>query len=140
MSAKLSLQVEASIDALRQIQNAVEEFGQAQNLPPSLTYQINLALEELGINIVNYAYDDDKTHEFEISLVLEVNTLTIEIIDDGRAFNPLSEAPEPDLYSNVEDRPIGGLGVHLVRSIMDELHYRREAERNHITLVKRVAK
>lgn len=138
MSAKLSLQVEASVDALKQIQNAVEEFGQAQNLPSSLTYQINLALEELGINIVNYAYDDNETHKFEISLALEVNTLTIEIIDDGRAFNPLSEAPEPDLDSNVEDRPIGGLGVHLVRSMMDELHYRREAERNHITLVKTV--
>jgi len=138
MSARLSLQVEASVDALKQIKNAVEEFGQAQNLPSSLTYQINLALEELGINIVNYAYDDDETHKFEISLVLEVNTLTIEIIDDGRAFNPLSEAPEPDLDSNVEDRPIGGLGVHLVRSMMDELHYRREAERNHITLVKTV--
>lgn len=136
MSGKLSLRIETTLDALQQAQDKVEEFGQTQGWPPALTYQINLVLEELGINIINYAYDDEEIHKFNVSLTMEANALTIDIIDDGQAFNPLSEAPEPDLDSDVEDRPIGGLGIHLVRSMMDELHYRREADKNHITLVK----
>ena len=59
------------------------------------------------------------------------------IADDGRPFDPLTEAPEPDLESAIEDRPIGGLGVHLVRTMMDEVRYRREEGKNRLTLVKR---
>ena len=137
MGKRLSLQVEANLDALQQVQNAVEEFGEAQNWPQKLIYQINLVLEELSVNIINYAYDGDEAQKFDIRMVLEADTLTIDIIDGGRAFNPLSEAPEPDLTSDVEDRPIGGLGVYLVRKVMDDLHYRREMDKNHITLVKK---
>ena len=61
----------------------------------------------------------------------------IEISDDGQPFNPLKDAPKPDLEAALEDRPIGGLGIHLVLTMMDEMHYRRENERNHLTLVKR---
>ena len=137
MGKRLSLQVEANLDALQQVQNAVEEFGETQNWPQKLIYQINLVLEELSVNIINYAYDGDEAQKFDIRMVLEADTLTIDIIDGGRAFNPLSEAPEPDLTSDVEDRPIGGLGVYLVRKVMDDLHYRREMDKNHITLVKK---
>ncbi len=137
MGKRLSLQVEANLDALQQVQNAVEEFGETQDWPQKLIYQINLVLEELSVNIINYAYDGDEAQKFDIRMVLEADTLTIDIIDGGRAFNPLSEAPEPDLTSDVEDRPIGGLGVYLVRKVMDDLHYRREMDRNHITLVKK---
>lgn len=137
MGKRLSLQVAANLDALQQVQNAVEEFGEAQNWPQKLIYQINLVLEELSVNIINYAYDGDEAQKFDIRMALEADTLTIDIIDGGRAFNPLSEAPEPDLTSDVEDRPIGGLGVYLVRKVMDDLHYRREMDKNHITLVKK---
>ena len=137
MGKRLSLQVEANLDALQQVQNAVEEFGEAQNWPQKLIYQINLVLEELSVNIINYAYDGDEAQKFDIRMELEAGTLTIDIIDGGRALNPLSEAPEPDLTSEVEDRPIGGLGVYLVRTVMDDLHYRREMDKNHITLVKK---
>lgn len=137
MSNKLSLQVEANLDALQQVQDTVEEFGETQNWPPKLIYQINLVLEELSINIINYAYDGDEPRKFDIRMALETCDLTIDIIDDGRPFNPLSEAPKPDLDSGMEDRPIGGLGIHLVRTIMDDFHYKREADRNHVTLIKK---
>ena len=137
MGNKLSLQVEANLDALQQVQGTVEEFGQAQNWPPKLIYQINLVLEELSINIINYAYDGDEPRKFDIRMALEACDLTIDIIDDGRPFNPLSEAPAPDLDSDMDDRPIGGLGIHLVRTIMDDFHYKREAGKNHVTLVKK---
>ena len=61
-------------------------------------------------------------------------------MDNGRPFDPLNDAPEPDLDSGVADRAVGGLGVHLVRTMMDEMRYRRDRGRNHLTLVKERAK
>ena len=59
-------------------------------------------------------------NEVEIDLISDADALTIEIRDDGKPFNPLSDAPEPDLDAGIEDRPIGGLGIHLVLTMMDE--------------------
>ena len=86
---------------------------------------------------MNHGHDDDGDHEMEIALTSEADKLTIELSDDGRAFNPLDDAPEPDLDAAIEDRPIGGLGVHMVRTFMDEMHYRRDEGKNHLTLIKR---
>ena len=137
MSMEQSLCVEANLDGLKQILNTVEEFGQNANWTPDLIYQVNLVLEELTVNIVNYGCESDRSHEIMVTLAWDSGILTVEIMDDGRAFNPLRDAPKPDLESEIEDRPIGGLGIHLVRSIMDELHYRREQDKNHLTMIKR---
>ena len=137
MSAALSLRVETRLDELPRLDAAVEDFAQGQAWPPDLAFQVKLVLEELGVNIVNHAHDDGALHEIEIKIASAADMLTIEIADDGRPFDPLTEAPEPDLDSTIEDRPIGGLGIHLVRTMMDEARYRREEGKNHLTLVKR---
>ena len=67
----------------------------------------------------------------------EEDALTIDIIDDGLPFNPLTEGPSVDVNAPIEERRIGGLGIHLVRSMMDDLSYRRENGKNHLTLTKR---
>lgn len=136
MSATLSLKVETRHDELDRITAAVEDFGEQESWSPALIFRVNLVLEELGLNVMDYGYDDG-IHEFEIVLTSEPDTLTIEIIDDGRPFDPLSDTPPPVLEGSIEDRPIGGLGVHLVRELMDELHYRREQGRNHLILATR---
>ncbi len=138
MNAKLVLTIETRPDELETITAAVEDLGEREGWPPELVYRVNLALEELGFNIMNHGYDEG-LHEFEITLISEADTLTIEIVDDGRPFDPLNDAPQPDTGAPIEDRPIGGLGVHLVRTMMDEMHYRRESGRNHLTLVARRA-
>jgi anti-sigma regulatory factor (Ser/Thr protein kinase) len=99
-------------------------------------FRVNLALEELGLNIMNHGHDEG-THEIEIDLISDADSLTIEIRDDGKPFDPLNDAPTPDLDSPVGVRTPGGLGVHLVRTMMDELSYRREQGKNHVTLVSR---
>ena len=137
MSVEQTLCVEANLEGLERIRDSVEEFAQTANWSPDLAYQVILVLEELGANIVNYGCESNRTHEIKVTLAWDSNALTVEITDDGRAFNPLSDAPGPDLEAVIEDRPIGGLGIHLVRSIMDELYYRREQDRNHLTLIKR---
>lgn len=135
MSARLSLCIAARRDELPRLYAAVEDFGHAQNWPDDLLFKVNLALEELGLNVVNHGLDAG-TREIDVTLVSEADALTIEISDDGRAFNPLEDAPKPDLDAPLEERPIGGLGVHLVRTMMDEMRYRREHGRNRLTLVK----
>ncbi len=137
MSGNLSLRVRTEIEELRRIDEAVEKFGAGEDWPPNLLFQVKLALEELAINVMNHGHDDDGEHEMEITLTSETDKLTIELSDDGRAFNPLDDAPEPDLDAALEDRPIGGLGVHMVRTFMDEMSYRRDEGKNHLTLIKR---
>jgi len=96
---------------------------------------IRLASEEALVNVINYAYPD-KQGSMEIAYdSKDDKRLVVEIIDWGIPFNPLL-MPEPDIESPVERRKIGGLGIYLARSIMDEVSYRREEDRNILTLIK----
>lgn len=136
MSAKISLRVENKIEELERISAAVEELAESEGWPPALAFRVNLVLEEFGINVINYAYKEG-LHSFEITLLSEPDTLTIEITDDGVPFNPLEDNPAPDTSVPIEERPIGGLGLHLVRTMTEEMRYERENSRNHSTLVMR---
>jgi anti-sigma regulatory factor (Ser/Thr protein kinase) len=132
---ELNLTIENRIEELRRLAALVEEFGAGENWPPDLVFQVNLVLEEVAINIINYGHDGG-LHEIEIALTSELDALTIEVIDDGRAFDPTKDATVPDVTLPMEERSVGGLGVYLVRTMMDEMRYRREGGRNHLTLVK----
>ncbi len=136
MTERLFLRIPPHHEQLEQIPAAVEEFAERDNWPPDLVFKLNLALEELGVNIVNYS---GATGEIEISLASDDETVTIEIADNGRPFNPLTELDTPDVSAPLGERPIGGLGVHLVRSMMDELSYSRENGMNRLAMTKRKA-
>ena len=136
MSEQLKLKVETNPSELERISAAVEDIGQRENWPAQFIFRVNLVLEELGLNIMNYGHDEG-LHEFEITLTSEADVLRIEVTDDGRPFDPLNEAPEPDLDASVDDRQVGGLGIYLVRTMVDEMSYRREQDKNHLTLVAR---
>ena len=136
MSAKLHLTVETRLDELDRLATAVEDLGRDDNWSDDLSFQVNLALEELWLNVVNHGHGDG-IHEVEIELTSEEESLTIEITDDGKPFDPLHDAPIPDVIGSLNERSMGGLGVHLVRTMMDEMRYRREGGRNHLILVKR---
>ncbi len=137
MKVKRSLCIESDLSELERLHDAVAELGEVGNWPPDLVFQVDLVLEELIVNTVNYGYDDDARHGIKIALTSDADVFTVEIIDDGHAFNPLSDAPEPDLDAEIGDRPIGGLGIHLMRVMMDEVNYRREQDKNYLTLIKR---
>ncbi len=137
MSETLALTVETKPEELSRIAEAVEDLGSRMDWPPAVVFRVNLVLEEVSINIMNYAYDDG-LHEFEITFTAEPDALTIEVVDDGRPFDPLSDALQPDVDAAIEDRSIGGLGIHLVKTMVDELSYRRERGKNRLTLVSRI--
>ncbi len=125
-------------DKLQYIYGTVEELGQREAWPEGLIFKVNLVLEELGLNILAYGGEDHERHpEIEIVLTSDDDALTIEMSDDGQPFNPLQDAAPPDIDALLGDRPIGGLGVHLVRTLMDDLSYQRTAGKNRLTLVSR---
>ena len=136
MSTRHDFTIKTDPDQLERIAAVVEEIGEKESWGPDLIFRINLALEELGLNIINYGHDGG-VHEIQFTMTLDGETITIEISDDGRPFDPLSEAPVPDVTAALDDRPVGGLGVHLVRTMMDDMRYQRVSGRNHITIVTR---
>ena len=136
MSANLSIKVKSDREELGAITSAVEAFSVDEAWSSDLLFRINLVIEELVLNIMDYGYDDDQ-HEIEINLKSDQEVVTIDILDEGRAFDPLHDAPIPDINAPLEERSVGGLGVHLARTMMDGITYHREDTRNHLQLVKR---
>lgn len=115
----------------------VDRFGAACGLSRDDTAAINLVLDELVSNIIKYGFDDAGEHHIQVVVGLDGDLLTVSVDDDGKPFNPL-DVPRPDLDRPIEDRPVGGLGVFIVRSMADTLDYRREHGRNRLTLTKRL--
>ena len=134
MASPVHLKIPPNHEQLELIPAAVEEFAERDNWPPDLVFKLNLVLEELGANIVNYS---GATGEIEISLASDAERVTVEISDNGRPFNPLLDHKTPDTSAPLGDRPIGGLGIHLVRTMMDEMRYSRENGKNKLAMTKR---
>ncbi len=130
----LSLRIKTEVSELERIFAAVDDLGSQQNWPADFVFRINLVIEEVAMNCIKYCHMEGVA-DFEIKMVPENDVLTIEITDAGRPFNPLTDAPEADTDSDIEDRAVGGLGIHLVRTMTDEMRYRREGDQNHLTLI-----
>ena len=136
MSAKLFLTVRAERKELERVSAAIKALAADEDWSSDTLYRVDLVMDELVVNIMDYGYDDSD-HEIDIKFTSDEDAVTIEITDEGRSFDPLNDTPEPDLTSPIEERRVGGLGVYLARTMMDELVYRREDNRNHLTLMKR---
>ena len=116
---------------------ALEAFALEHHLSDKAVQAADLALEEHLTNVLNYSFADDATHEIRVRFNCEGNSLQIEVEDDGRPFNPL-EKPPVDVSMPLEQRPVGGLGIHLMRQFMDALDYRREGGSNILRMTKRL--
>ena len=143
MSETVSLKYEPASgrtheDVLHHIASEVEELGQRESWPDSLVFKVNLVLEEVGLNILSYGGEEHGPWpKFEIVIDSEDDALTIRVSDEGRPFDPLREAPKPSIDSELEDRSIGGLGVHLVQAMMDDTSYEHRDGKNRLTMVAR---
>ena len=130
----LRLDIANRLDALNEALERLEAFLEAEGAPLKLAYVARLTLEELATNTIKYGYDNPDEHH--IGVVVQLGspaTMTIE--DDGHPFNPLTDAPEPDLAASAEDRPIGGLGLHMVKSLTASLDYQRQGHHNRLRVV-----
>ena len=112
----------------------VEGFCADQGLDASAAFALNVALDELVNNVVSYGMAEAPEEAFlEVRLRVADGQLTVEIEDEGLAFDPF-DRPPPDTDLPLEERPIGGLGIEIVRQLMDEATYQRLGERNLVTL------
>lgn len=129
------LHLENKLDELNTIQQFLDEMAEAWNIPMPLAMSLNLVLEEAFTNVVNYAYEDDLQHIIDLSFQKDKNLLIIILSDDGKPYDP-TLAKDPDTSLSVEDRAIGGLGIFLIRQIMEVVSYRHEGGRNILTMTK----
>ena len=107
-----------------------------QQAAPSAAYLSTLALEELVTNSIKYGYDDQDEHVIQVQVELALEGVTIVVEDDGHPFNPLEQV-EPDMNLPLDQRPIGGLGLHLLRKLSDRMDYAWQNGRNRVTLHKK---
>ncbi len=118
------------------VNETFERFAEKHGIPVDVARKLGVAFDDLLHNIVSYAYDDEEEHEIHVSVELADRGLVATIADDGVPFDPLGR-PSPDTAAPLTEREIGGLGIHIVRNVMDELSYCRRDGRNVLTLVKR---
>ena len=141
MSETVSLKFEPASGSsqeqvLQLIASEVEGLGEREAWPDSLVFKVNLVLEEVGINILSYGGEKGGPWpEFEIIIISDDDSLTIQVSDQGRPFDPFQDAPKPSLDAEIWDRPIGGLGIHLVQTMMDDTSYQHSEGKNHLTMV-----
>ncbi len=136
MVAEVSLRMGAAREELPRVHAALEAFARDEGWPSRLEFQIKLVIEEVVMNILSHGYEDGGDHDILIELASDAEKIGIEIVDDGRPYDPLTEAPAPDTEASLADRPVGGLGVYLVCALMDEASYRREDNLNRLALTK----
>lgn len=115
----------------------VDAFCARQGMASSVGFAINVSLEELLANTMAYGYRDDHEHEILVHIWRDDADLVVDIADDARPFDPTVIAP-PDLTAPLNERPIGGLGIHLVRSMMDHMEYRHDGQQNRVRLRKHI--
>jgi len=116
---------------------AVVNFCRENGVDEAACFDVQLALVEAVSNTIKYGYQDQKIHFIHVRVGLEQKEFFLEIEDDAKAFNPL-EAPAPDFSLPVEERPIGGLGVYLIRSVMDRVDYQRIGTSNILRMTRLV--
>lgn len=138
MAAPLDLEITSTLDALAAAADQAARWLHAHDVPPAAGALAQLGLEELVTNCIKYGYDDAQEHIIRASIAIADGRMILRVVDDGRPFNPL-EGPVPDLTLPPEQRPIGGLGLHLLRTMSDHMHYERRDGLNRVTLEKVLA-
>jgi anti-sigma regulatory factor (Ser/Thr protein kinase) len=136
--SSITLRVPATNESIRPATVQAEEWMSEQGVSTDAFFLASLAIEELVTNCIKYGYDDSNEHTIDVVLTVDDGTLRIEVVDDGKAFNPL-DAPEPDTSLPMKDRPIGGLGIHLLRELADDATYERRDRMNRLVLMKRMS-
>lgn len=113
----------------------LEKLCEENNLSPEIQFNLHLALEEAVSNVIMYAFPEGEQHEFLLTVRKIDNRLIFKIIDSGKEFDPTRQ-PDADVTLSLEERPIGGLGIFLIRRIMQAVEYRRVGDKNILTMVK----
>ena len=134
---KRHLTLENEIGQISRLSKFISDIATTRELDEDLAMNINLAMEEAVTNSIMYAYPEGTRGEIEVEARVDDNTIEFTISDNGMEFDPTAR-PEPDINARAEERPIGGLGIFLVKNIMDSVSYTREKNTNILRLIKKL--
>jgi serine/threonine-protein kinase RsbW len=137
MTKQLALTLPNQRSGVARLQDQLESFAQQHGLAARALHDVQLALEEHLTNILSYGYDDKLEHQIRVRVELNPAELRVEVEDDGHPFNPL-ERLAPDIFKPIAERPIGGLGIHMMRKALDGMEYRRGDGQNILVMIKRL--
>jgi anti-sigma regulatory factor (Ser/Thr protein kinase) len=121
------------LDDLSRVTEEAVRFIEERGVGNRAVYLVNLAIEEMVTNILKYGYDDTAVHEILLRLEVHPGALRLVLEDDGHEFNPM-KAPVPDVNRPAEQRALGGLGIHLIRKLVEQMNYERCGGRNRLTI------
>ncbi len=131
----VTVRIENDLSEIAKVDEKLDEFAEQFGVPPAIAATFHIIFDDLLNNVISYGFNDEQRHFIDVSLELTANSLIASIADDGVPFNPLAEAT-PDTQLSIEDRQIGGLGIHLVINMVDDISYQRTADKNVLTLTK----
>lgn len=137
-SREYRFELKNSLSELKALHQHLKEWGGNIGLSTKSILRINICLDELFTNIVSYGFDDDLEHTIYFTLDGDSELVVINIEDNGIPFNPL-EKIHPDFPDNVESANIGGLGIHIIRQLMDTVSYERTRGKNILTMRKNIS-
>ena len=127
-----TLSVPGTMRGVGQAIEAFERFGRARDVPRGVAWRVQLALDEILSNVVRHGGVDEGSL-IDMTFSFDAGVVDVEIVDAAAAFNPLL-APAPDLSSPLVARPVGGVGITIVKGLMDETRYERRNGRNHFVM------
>lgn len=129
-----TLRLARRLSEIRRLAEAVEDFSSRHAVPSRAAHHITLAADELITNVIEHGAGDDR-RPIMVTLRREPGRFMMEIAHRGEAFDP-TRASTPDIAAPIEDRPIGGLGIHFAKTLLDGLSYVRRRGMNRLTLTK----
>jgi len=133
-----TLEIVNDLSELHRIHDCLERLAEEWNIPPKPVFDISLTVEELVSNVINYGYEEPG-NRIVLTFGLDDDVVSVVIEDEGKAFNPL-DMPSPDIHAQAEERKIGGLGIHLAKTLMDSFAYERKGDRNRVTITRRLSR
>jgi serine/threonine-protein kinase RsbW len=133
--ARKEIELRNDLDELGRLGNWLTAWAEQESIDPKILFQLNLVCDELVTNTILYGCKLDAAHTIRISLNIDAEGIELTITDDGIAFDPFS-LPSPDITAALDDRKVGGLGIHFVRESMDEASYERIGSLNTVRMKK----
>ena len=131
------LVIENDLSEISKLAVFVDELGKELSLTPELIFNLNLVLEEAVSNVILYAYGEEKHKEISLMAKISDGNLVFVLTVSGKEFDP-TKVPDADITLSAEEREIGGLGIYLIRQIMNKVEYQRIDKRNVLTMRKQL--
>ena len=130
---RMEFELRPDLSDIQLLADAMDRFSKFSAIPSKILFRLNLAIDELITNTITYGFDQTRHHHIGVTVHRHDDVIEVELRDDGMPFDPLS-LPSPDIDASLEDRPIGGLGVHFVRTLIEQVDYVHDGKHNIIRL------